>query len=351
MAIHGRAGKPAAIILGVIGALAAIGVLIWRFGASEFQWDRFWTTFTQVHPGWFTAGVALTLLTYAGRALRWQVMMRPSAPQASFRRLLSATVIGFTGIVLLGRPGELVRPYLIAVQEKTSFSTQMAVWLLERIWDLLVVLLIFGFALSQVHIDPAATGPGMQWMLRTGGVMVGILCTVCVAILLMVGVFSNAAQQRIRAAMPIVPEQYRARFEEVLLSFTGGMQSAGSRSHTAQILAYSVAEWLIIVGSTYCLLRSFPQTSGFTFIDSAVFIGFVAFGSVIQIPGIGGGMQVASVLILTELFRVDLAAATGVAILIWLTMYVFVAPFGLVLAVKEGLKWKELRHLDTEKLR
>jgi hypothetical protein len=84
-------------------------------------------------------------------------------------------------------------------------------------------------------------------------------------------------------------------------------------------------------------------------VDSAVFIGFVAFGSIVQIPGIGGGMQVASVVILTELFGVDLAAATGVAILIWLTMYVFVAPIGVILAVHEGLKWRELRDLGTEK--
>ena len=62
--------------------------------------------------------------------------MRPFAPHARFLKVLSATVIGFTGIVLLGRPGELIRPYLIAVRERTSFSSQMAIWLLERIWDL-----------------------------------------------------------------------------------------------------------------------------------------------------------------------------------------------------------------------
>ena len=38
------------------------------------------------------------------------------------------------------------------------------------------------------------------------------------------------------------------------------------------------------------------------------------------------------------------------AILIWLTMYVFIAPVGVLLAVHEGLKWRELRHIDTERL-
>jgi hypothetical protein len=86
-------------------------------------------------------------------------------------------------------------------------------------------------------------------------------------------------------------------------------------------------------------------------VDSAVFIGFAGFGSVVQIPGIGGGMQVASVVVLTELFGLDLASATAAAILIWAANYVFVAPLGLALAVHDGLKWRDLSHLDPEKLK
>lgn len=334
----------------MIAGLLAILLLAWRLSGSEFQWDRFWLTFTQLHPGWLTLGIVLVFGTYVGRVLRWQVMMRPLAPNTSFLRVLSATVIGFTGIVLLGRPGELIRPYLIALREKTSFSAQMAIWLLERIWDLLVVMAMFGFALSQVRIDPSTVGPGMQWLLRTGGFAVAGLCTVCVAILLMIGIFSEAAQRRIQAAMPAVPERFRGRVEHILIAFAGGMSATRSASYTGQILAYSVAEWAVIVGATWCLLRSFPQTSHFSVVDSAVFIGFAAVGSIVQIPGIGGGMQVASVVVLTELFGLNLAAATGVAILIWLTMYVFVAPVGLLLAVREGVKWRDLSHLDADTL-
>ena len=344
------AGKPAVAILIAAGLALVAGLLFWRLRQPDFQWDRFWSTFTQVHPLWLSLGILLCLLTYVGRALRWQVMMRPFAPKASFSEILNATVIGFTGIVLFGRAGEIIRPYLIATREQTPFSSQMAIWLLERIWDLLIVLAVFGFALTRVQIDPATLGPGMQWVLRTGGVLVATLCTVCVSVLLMIGLFSDAAQRRIRDAMPAVPERYRGRVEQVLLSFAGGMQSTRSGSYTGKILAYSIAEWAIIVAATWCLLRSFPQTSAFSLVDSAVFMGFVAFGSVVQIPGIGGGMQVASVVVLTELFAIDLASATGAAVLIWLTMYAFIAPLGVLLALREGLKWKELSRLKAEEL-
>ena len=38
-------------------------------------------------------------------------------------------------MVILGRAGELVRPYLISLKEQVPFSSQMAAWLLERILD------------------------------------------------------------------------------------------------------------------------------------------------------------------------------------------------------------------------
>ena len=44
-------------------------------------------------------------------------------------------MIGFTGLALLGRPGELIRPYLIARHQNLSFASQVAVWTVERIFD------------------------------------------------------------------------------------------------------------------------------------------------------------------------------------------------------------------------
>jgi hypothetical protein len=57
-------------------------------------------------------GIALIYLAYVVRAIRWKIFLRPVRPEASSASLISPTVIGFTGLALLGRPGELIRPYL-----------------------------------------------------------------------------------------------------------------------------------------------------------------------------------------------------------------------------------------------
>src|SRR3972149_5265946 len=59
--------------------------------------------------------VALTMVysTYLLRSLRWREFLLP-IKNTSVSNLLTATIIGFGGLALLGRPGELVRPYLIS---------------------------------------------------------------------------------------------------------------------------------------------------------------------------------------------------------------------------------------------
>ena len=88
------------------------------------------------------------------------MLLKPLRPHPDMRNLLSATVIGFTAVTLLGRPGEFVRPYLISVKERVPFTSQIAAWVLERIFDLLMALLIFGFALSRVRNLRRARRPG-----------------------------------------------------------------------------------------------------------------------------------------------------------------------------------------------
>ena len=74
-------------------------------------------------------------------------------------------------------------------------------------------------------------------------------------------------------------------------------------------------------------------------------MGFVSFGSVVQIPGVGGGMQVVSVLVLTELFGVRFELASAFAIFLWAITFVAIVPLGLFVALKEGLDWRSLKQI------
>ena len=116
----------------------------------------------------------------------------------------------------------------------------------------------------------------------------------------------------------------------------------------ALLVWYTAVEWASIALTTFCVMRAFGSSIQFGWLDVLIFLGFLAFGAVIQIPGVGGGVQVVSVLVLTELFRIPLEISTSVALVLWIISFVVVVPFGLLMAVHEGIRWSALKRLEPE---
>lgn len=332
-----------AIVLVVLAALA-----VYRWWESGFDWAEFVRTFRGVHLGWLAASIVTVLSTYLGRALRWQVMLRPLRRRSSLRNVLTSTAIGFTSVVFFGRAGEFVRPYLIAVKEKVPFSSQMAAWLLERVLDLLMVLLIFGVALSQVPRTGLTPGPNLRIVLQAGGVILGVAGGGCLLLLLIFRNFSEPAQKRLMDAITFLPERYQARIGQILGAFSSGFGSTRGSNALLLLLLFSVVEWMLIVLCFVFLFRAFPAMARFSLMDITIFLGFVSLGSAVQIPGIGGGMQVSAVLVLTELFGLTLESSTGFALALWGVTFVTIVPFGVVLAFLEGLNWRKLSQVSEE---
>src|SRR5512143_922207 len=116
-----------AVVLLVLAALVYFQFREWR----RFDWNTFLAITGQLGHGrglrHILIAVVLIYLTYWLRAVRWKLFLKPVC-RARLRSLVPTQYIGFTGLALLGRPGELVRPYLIAKKEQLAFSSQMAVW-------------------------------------------------------------------------------------------------------------------------------------------------------------------------------------------------------------------------------
>lgn len=334
-------------VIAAVAVLAAVWFVVQRLRTSGFAWREFATALANVDWRWLALSMILGMATYAGRALRWEIMIRPLRPDASVWRILSGTAIGFTAVVLFGRAGEPVRPYLIANSEGVSFSSQIAAWLVERILDLLMVLLIFGIALTQISHSSVQPGPRIRVALQAGGYTAGLTGVACLALLIAMRQFRGSVQQRLIGALSFLPPKIVTKIAGFLVSFEEGMQCMRSTASTVILIVYSIVEWIVIAAAFACVFKAFPATSGLGITDVVILLGFVAFGSALQIPGVGGGMQIATVLVLTEFFGIGLETATGIALVLWIVSFVLIVPIGLALAFSEGIKWRNLRNLDT----
>jgi hypothetical protein len=323
-------------------------VLVRRGLESGFDKAAFFSSLTHSQPGWFVAAWVVTMLSLLGRAVRWQVMIRPLNPRSSLWSLFVSTVIGYTALILLGRPGEFVRPWLIARRERVALSSQIAAWTLERVYDMLLILGLFGYALVLVLENGARGGVFWQRVLEAGGWFAGITGTVCLAVLITVHRFPDLLEQRCTQVLSAVGEPFRARAVLLLQTALAGVRSTRDYRSVAALLWWSAVEWFLVLVVYWAVFRAFPQTAGFGIAQIIVYTGFVTFGSIVQIPGIGGGYQVVSALVLNEIFGVALEPASMIALTAWIISFVGIVPAGLLLALHEGIRWASLRNLKAE---
>jgi len=332
--------------------IAVAGLLAWFLHAQlanrSFDWRLLAGTLRLLRWQWLALALVPIFASYYGRALRWSVFLRPLKPKPSVVNILGATVIGFTAITLFGRPGEFVRPYLIARKEQVPIPSQLAAWVLERMFDLLMALAVFGFALTRIHPGAVPLGPNLTWVLAMGGRIVGMLSGSVLVLLVVMRHFADPVQRWTLRVLRILPERYFRKLEDLITTFVQGIQSTRSDGALLLILLYSVAEWILIAGCFWCVAQAYGNMINITFVDVLVIMGFVAFGSTVQIPGIGGGAQVVAILVLTELYGAKLELATSFAVLLWIMSFVVIVPVGLTWGLSEGLNWRKLRQLGQE---
>ena len=334
------------------GVAVAVLLGVWflhsRLSAQAFDWGFAMAAVARLRWPWLAIAVIPICGTYYGRALRWAVFLKPQKARPSMRNLLVATIIGFTAITLFGRAGDFVRPYLIAVKEEVPVTSQIASWLLERIFDLLMASLLLGFALTRVQASGLQVGAKLAWVLAFGGKIVGVSCGIVLLSLISLRHFAEPVRRRLVVATHWLPERLAAKAEKMVNALVKGVESIRSDGALFLIFLYSVVEWALIAACYWCLAQAYAGVVNLTIVDVLILLAFVSFGGVVQIPGVGGGTQVVAFLVLTELYGVRAEVATSFALILWILTFVAIVPLGFVLALKEGLDWHSLRQIGRE---
>ncbi|MBZ5568756.1 MAG: flippase-like domain-containing protein [Acidobacteriia bacterium] len=409
-----------AVVIVVLAVLVYFQIQHWR----TFDWARFRAETSGIGKLHIFFAIALIYSTYYLRAVRWRVFLKPIC-NAPVSRLIAPTFIGFTGLALLGRPGEFVRPYLISKKENVSLSSQIGVWTVERIFDVgafAVLMAINVFVPSSIQSNPyiprfreaallllslVAAVSGLCYLIRTQGPRVAAFLH--------------------RTVSPF-SRKLAEHLEEKTRAFGIGLNTIQDRLSFLQLTALSLAIWFIIAlayrevahayppepgwrqakitgqkpeprsvdaetakmadnplfagqpldDTTLADLRSALEPKGFRIerhdrphdhglwlykgnhlvkrigdrphladLDvghTLLLMGFSMVGSVVQLPAVGGGSQLAVISALQVIYGIPPELAVSCGILLWLVTFMAVIPVGLVLAHREHLSLRKISH-------
>ena len=103
-----------------------------------------WKYIVDANYFYIFAPVPIMVLSHWVRAVRWKTILKPIHKDSRLYNLFSAVSIGYAVNNILPRGGEIVRPYLFSKKENISFSSTFATIILERILDVITLLLLFG---------------------------------------------------------------------------------------------------------------------------------------------------------------------------------------------------------------
>lgn len=340
-----------ALVLVVLAVLVARQIREWH----KFDWQTFKEQTEDIRLSWVLLGVGLIYSDYFLRAWRWKILLRPVCKTSSMR-LVAPTMIGFTGLALLGRPGEFIRPYLIARKERLSMSSQMAVWTVERIFDtgafgLIMALNIVLFAPSLKQLpgfqDPAHPKMFARFEML-GFILLGIVAFAAIIAFRARNNPARAARFAERIVGIFSKKLGKSAYNRVH-SFGEGLNTIHDWKAFVQIGFLSVAIWLVI-GVTYrCVTHAYPDLDSEMTLSSVLLLtaGSVV-GGVLQLPVVGGGSQAATIGILYGIFGFDPALATSCGIMLWLVTFMSVIPAGLLLAHREHVS---ITRLEEESIK
>lgn len=337
------------LLFGVLILLVLVFVIYRSSGMlhlGDFSGAKLLHAIREANPYLLLLSIVAIYGCYALRALRWKVL-QANLGRSRFWPIYAMTLAGFSAVFLLGRAGEFVRPVLLARKEKLPTADMFGIYALERLFDAAstAVIAAIGLLLFESHAHVGETAAKLETAARTTGTLLFAGVIGAVAFLVYLRLHGTALLER-RLAGWREAQGWRAKVAGILLGFARGVQTIRSWGDLILAVFYSCAHWLLVVAIYLWVAHAFGGSlSAISLGDSMLVLAFTLVGSAVQLPGVGGGSQVASFLAYTTIFGVEKEAAAVVAIVLWLITFSACSLAGVPLLIREGFSLGKLKEM------
>ncbi len=317
--------------------LLAIAFLLlgaWAAHRIAFDWH---SLAVQTHTvGWTHVAIAIACI-YSGfwlRGLRWAVLLGPQR-QVHANSLVAPQFIGFTAVALFGRLADLARPYLIARRANLPVAGQIAVYSVERIFDLAAAAILFSVALALAPRDlphhEAFARAGILSLVATSG-LAAFALTVRFA-------GDRLATLASRLLTPLSPK-FAAAAAARILDFRAGLYTLSTAREVFSALVLSLLLWVGIAEAYLQSAHAMTATAELatlTFTQTMLLLATSMGGSLLQLPVLGWFTQIALMAAaLHAFFGAPIEAATACSVIILFVTTLSIVPAGLLAARLTG---------------
>jgi hypothetical protein len=324
----------------ILVSVLAIALFAWFLRHANLA--DVWVQVGRARVELLIAGFLAVIVTYVVRAYRWQFLLHPIGP-TRFRTALRTTVIGFAALgVLPARAGDVLRPYLLARQERLSMSATLATIVMERVLDLVAVLSLLVFYVWVVS-DPSSLSSAYRRPIEVSAGLAGAGAVVLMGLMWVLATHPERIGRFVFSAARVLPHRVADRLARLAQTFSSGFAVARDPRALALAMFWSFPLWLAIAAEVWLVTIAFDIAMPFagTFLLQAMLVVGVA----VPTPGAVGSYHEAYRIGVTTFFGAPNDAAVAAAIVTHAISYVPVVLTGFIFMAQDGLTMSRLNQL------
>jgi uncharacterized membrane protein YbhN (UPF0104 family) len=326
-------------------AIAVLAIALIALFLRNADLPSVWQEIRRAQLGLLALAIASIFLNMVLRSIRWQYLLEPIGA-TSFGNAFRTTMIGFAAtFVLPARAGELLRPYLLARREGFSATAAFATIVLERVLDLLTVVLLLAVFMTFFDSGPTAGAGAVYSAVRAGGLVGGLTGVGLLAAMFALAGRPDAVSQAALKLERVLPGRAAHVIARLAGLFAQGLGVARDPTRLAVSLAWSLPLWLSIAFGIWTTSRAFHIDLPFA--GSFLIIALLVVGVSVPTPGGVGGFHEAYRLGATAFYGVPNDRAVGAAIVLHAISFVPVTIVGLLYFVNEGFTLKSMSSLAS----
>jgi glycosyltransferase 2 family protein len=332
-------------IVALIAIAALAGLVFWGRDKIHFDFGVFRAQVAMADWRKIAFATGCIYIAYLFRAARWALLLRHKKKVPLFS-LTGTQVIGFTAVALIGRVADPVRPYLVARRTGLSLSTQIAVYVIERLFDAGSMALIFSSViLITSWLGLAASLPHPEAVKKAA--LAGMVLTAMGALFLVaVRLYGNPVASLFEKAFGTISTKLGHAAAHKIRAFHAGLDMIRSFSDFAITATISISMWALISLAYLEATRAFtasPQLAHLSLPGCMLLLAVSGTASVFQLPVLGWFTQIGGVAAtFGSFFGASPEASTACAAMQLLVTSLSVVPAGLV--------WARFEHVSLRKL-
>lgn len=299
-----------------------IGILIFWMVYKDQDITRIKGILTnEVNYFWIVLSLFLGLLSHISRTIRWNLMIEPLGHKPRMLNTFLAVMIGYLMNLALPRMGEVSRCGVLARYEKIPFTKLVGTVVLERLIDVLMLLVLLGIVIltqfGQV-LEFLKNNPDVQVKLEKV-----IYSPLLIGALVFFFVILWLSRHKIRQSAFI------KKVMGFVAQFVEGFRSILKMKKKGAFIFHSVAIWTLYYLMLYCVFFAFGFTSHLTALAGLTVFVFGSFGMVAPVQG-GIGAWHFMVIEGLALYGVDRADGKVFALLAHGSTTIMLIVFGLI---------------------